>query len=462
VLGAVVLPFSSVNQLLGWWPFGRVWCSAWLAIDVWVCTASILNLGAISLDRYLAISRPVTYPLLMSPTRAKVAVAVVWTLALAICLPPLFGWRDADVADTTADRPCDLDRSARNVADRLESRSVPRSCVQGGTGADHSDEYSDRSNARRWTADPVATLQRANLTLGSIYRRDVTNGALVSERFVRHAATASIVDVATHAAARNTSRIRRSGLPRAETNSAASPNPTVVVDASPTTASFAACRAASTSARPICMLTSEPGYIVYSACGSFWIPMIVMMFFYVKIYRTAVKATTALNSGVLTKKTGGRFAASSDVAAVNLRVHRGGGGGAAARTTARSVIVLWSSLFVQLILYMFIAVSTTDCNCLLSATGLPSHRTHYLEQSSARCNLCSVFSDLQSASGNIFILSFSPTLLLITPSLRPTLSGPCNGIITLAVCPLQKVMIDRLIELEVKLKILIPVRLCES
>ncbi|KAH9630841.1 hypothetical protein HF086_009072, partial [Spodoptera exigua] len=40
------------------WIFGDVWCSVWLAVDVWMCTASILNLCAISLDRYVAVTRP--------------------------------------------------------------------------------------------------------------------------------------------------------------------------------------------------------------------------------------------------------------------------------------------------------------------------------------------------------------------------------------------------------------------
>lgn len=44
------------------WIFGDIWCSIWLAVDVWMCTASILNLCAISLDRYLAVTRPVSYP----------------------------------------------------------------------------------------------------------------------------------------------------------------------------------------------------------------------------------------------------------------------------------------------------------------------------------------------------------------------------------------------------------------
>lgn len=73
------------------WVFGDLWCQIWLAVDVWMCTASILNLCAISLDRYVAVTRPVTYPSIMSTKRAKLLVAGVWVLSFVICFPPLVG-----------------------------------------------------------------------------------------------------------------------------------------------------------------------------------------------------------------------------------------------------------------------------------------------------------------------------------------------------------------------------------
>lgn len=73
------------------WVFGDLWCRIWLAVDVWMCTASILNLCAISLDRYVAVTRPVTYPSIMSTKRAKMLLAGVWVLSFVICLPPLMG-----------------------------------------------------------------------------------------------------------------------------------------------------------------------------------------------------------------------------------------------------------------------------------------------------------------------------------------------------------------------------------
>lgn len=59
-----------------------------------MCTASILNLCAISLDRYVAVTRPVTYPSIMSTKRAKSLIAGIWVLSFVICFPPLVGWKD--------------------------------------------------------------------------------------------------------------------------------------------------------------------------------------------------------------------------------------------------------------------------------------------------------------------------------------------------------------------------------
>ena len=51
-----------------------------------------------------------------------------------------------------------------------------------------------------------------------------------------------------------------------------------------------------------CELTNDAGYVVYSALGSFFIPMLVMLFFYWRIYRAAVETTKAINQGFRTTK----------------------------------------------------------------------------------------------------------------------------------------------------------------
>ncbi|XP_049880656.1 octopamine receptor Oamb isoform X2 [Pectinophora gossypiella] len=191
LVGVAVLPFSATREVFEIWIFGDVWCAVWLAVDVWMCTASILNLCAISLDRYVAVTRPVSYPSIMSRKRAKALIAGLWVLSFVICFPPLVGWKD---------------------------------------------KKPDESEVK----DDVPPNPRCPWT---------------------------------------------------------------------------------------CELTNDAGYVVYSALGSFYIPMFVMLFFYWRIYKAAVRTTKAINQGFRTTKggcgkgMGSRF----DDNRLTLRIHRGRG-----------------------------------------------------------------------------------------------------------------------------------------
>ncbi|KAL4609255.1 alpha-1A adrenergic receptor-like [Arapaima gigas] len=78
----------------GRWPFGRLLCNAWTALDVLCCTASILSLCAISVDRCLGVSYPLRYPAIVTERRGLLALAAVWSLSAAISAGPLLGWRE--------------------------------------------------------------------------------------------------------------------------------------------------------------------------------------------------------------------------------------------------------------------------------------------------------------------------------------------------------------------------------
>lgn len=93
LVGLFIMPLSLANELMGYWPFGDVLCQLWLSTDVLLCTASILNLVLISLDRYWSITKAVSYVRGRTRRRAVVMIAVVWLLSMVICLPPLVGWK---------------------------------------------------------------------------------------------------------------------------------------------------------------------------------------------------------------------------------------------------------------------------------------------------------------------------------------------------------------------------------
>lgn len=195
-----------------------------------MCTASILNLCAISLDRYVAVTRPVTYPSIMSTTRAKSLIAGIWVLSFVICFPPLVGWKDTLVS-VCAPVVID-DRASRSDFNGFLCAFQP--------------------------PDPLPPAALQNLT----YTVD-------NQTFISVTSTTTTTTTTTTPAP-----LLLSTTP--------APGPFIC----PWT----------------CELTNDAGYVVYSALGSFYIPMFVMLFFYWRIYRAAVRTTRAINQGFKTTK----------------------------------------------------------------------------------------------------------------------------------------------------------------
>nr|XP_023024774.1 dopamine receptor 2-like [Leptinotarsa decemlineata] len=94
LVGLVVMPFSALYEVLGHtWFFGADLCDVWRSLDVLFSTASILNLCVISLDRYWAITDPITYPMRMTKFRSMFLIAAVWVCSSAISFPAIGWWR---------------------------------------------------------------------------------------------------------------------------------------------------------------------------------------------------------------------------------------------------------------------------------------------------------------------------------------------------------------------------------
>ncbi|KAK7137868.1 hypothetical protein R3I94_013497 [Phoxinus phoxinus] len=101
LLGTTVLPVSATLEILDYWVFGRIFCDVWAAVDVLCCTASIMSLCVISIDRYIGVSHPLQYPNIVTRRRALLAMLGVWVLSLVISIGPLLGWKEPPSADDT-------------------------------------------------------------------------------------------------------------------------------------------------------------------------------------------------------------------------------------------------------------------------------------------------------------------------------------------------------------------------
>ncbi len=94
-VATLVMPFNVANFIIGRWVFGVLFCNMWLTFDILTCTASILNLCAIAIDRYYAIHDPLMYASKRTLKRVLIIIGLVWGLSAIISIPPLIGWNNS-------------------------------------------------------------------------------------------------------------------------------------------------------------------------------------------------------------------------------------------------------------------------------------------------------------------------------------------------------------------------------
>ncbi|KAG8198604.1 hypothetical protein JTE90_026501 [Oedothorax gibbosus] len=95
LLGVFVLPFSAFIEMNAkQWIFGGTFCSVWAAVDVLCCSASIISLCVISVDRYVGVTRPLAYSNIVTHSRAVIACFCIWFLSTAISVGPILGWKE--------------------------------------------------------------------------------------------------------------------------------------------------------------------------------------------------------------------------------------------------------------------------------------------------------------------------------------------------------------------------------
>ncbi|RWS11502.1 G-protein coupled receptor-like protein [Dinothrombium tinctorium] len=93
-LAVIVMPIHLIYTILDKWIFGVHICEMWLTFDVLCCTASILNLCAIALDRYWAIHDPINYARKRTMRHVLFMISCVWVISALVSIPPLLGWND--------------------------------------------------------------------------------------------------------------------------------------------------------------------------------------------------------------------------------------------------------------------------------------------------------------------------------------------------------------------------------
>ncbi|XP_011300779.1 octopamine receptor beta-2R-like isoform X1 [Fopius arisanus] len=87
------MTFNLSVQVTGRWLFGLFMCDVWNSLDVYFSTSSILHLMCISVDRYVAIVKPLKYRTYMTKRVVAYMLMACWLAPAVISFLPIFnGW----------------------------------------------------------------------------------------------------------------------------------------------------------------------------------------------------------------------------------------------------------------------------------------------------------------------------------------------------------------------------------
>ncbi|KAK5866861.1 hypothetical protein PBY51_011402 [Eleginops maclovinus] len=102
MLAVLVLPLFVYSEFQdGVWTLSTSVCDYLMTMDVMLCTASIFNLCAISVDRFIAVVIPLNYNRKHVDMRQTALLSATWIVALAVASPIMFGINNVPGRDPT-------------------------------------------------------------------------------------------------------------------------------------------------------------------------------------------------------------------------------------------------------------------------------------------------------------------------------------------------------------------------
>ncbi|XP_059715422.1 histamine H3 receptor-like [Haemorhous mexicanus] len=92
-VGVFCMPLYIPYALTGTWHLGRSLCKLWLVVDYLLCAASVFNIVLISYDRFLSVTKAISYRAQQGITsNPAIEMVAIWVLAFLLYCPAILLW----------------------------------------------------------------------------------------------------------------------------------------------------------------------------------------------------------------------------------------------------------------------------------------------------------------------------------------------------------------------------------
>nr|ANO39025.1 GCR050 [Schmidtea mediterranea] len=93
LVSSLVMTFATLDWIMGKWVFGLVFCNLFLSMDIMCSTASILNILATAIDRFVHVHTPFHYSRIFNKYFVGGFIGCIWIISAIMSFMPIhLGW----------------------------------------------------------------------------------------------------------------------------------------------------------------------------------------------------------------------------------------------------------------------------------------------------------------------------------------------------------------------------------